>query len=159
MDGDAGFEFEADFMEDGIRCIPMAARLRLDLSGVKLRLSEWSKLTEGEKKNVGNWPYDIPGQMDECREYLQALVFNRTGRQVTLLLNTAAGAWADISHVPEAVELKMAEFNWTLSLREWRSLTELQRFALVKLTRPGHENRNFPKAVLEFRALHLIPII
>jgi hypothetical protein len=26
----------------------------------------------------------------------------------------------------------------------------LQRFVLIKLCRPGHENENFPKAVKEF---------
>jgi hypothetical protein len=67
--------------------------------------------------------------------------------------------WTDTSRVPEAVEEKMAEFKWILPLREWRSYTELQRFALVKLTRPGHENRNFPIAVMEFRRAQLVPVI
>ncbi|HMJ70182.1 MAG TPA: nitrate reductase associated protein [Cyclobacteriaceae bacterium] len=40
-----------------------------------------------------------------------------------------------------------------------RTFTELQRFALLKLTRPGHENRNFPRAVTEFRERELLQII
>jgi hypothetical protein len=154
-----GFRFEADFMEDGMRCIPMAARLRLDLCGIKLRLSEWSKMTDIEKRKVATWPYDLPGQMAACHDYLKGIVYRRTGREATVLDTTGPNPWADTSRVPEAVEIKMTEYNWTLSLEEWRSLTGLQRFALVKLTRPGHENRNFPRAVLEFRHRQLVPVL
>lgn len=153
------FLFERDFMEDGIRCIPMAVRLRLDLCGIKLKLSEWSKMTETEKRAVANWPCKTHRDMDRCRNYLKSVVLGRTGREATILSDSVIGPWADTSVVPEVVEAKMAEFNWTLSLKEWRSFTELQRFALVKLTRPGHENRNFPHAVMEFRGRQLVPVI
>lgn len=159
MDTDRGFRFEADFMEDGIRCIPMAARLRLDLCGIKLRLSEWSKMTDSEKKKVAQWPYNLPIQMDACRDFLKGIVFRRTGREATVLDGAGENSWCDTSRVPEAVETKMSEFNWTLSIEEWKSFTQLQRFALVKLTRPGHENRNFPRAVVEFRQKQLVPVI
>jgi hypothetical protein len=154
-----GFRFEEDFMEDGMRCIPMAARLRLDLCGVKLRLSEWSRMTVDERRKVASWNYEIPREMDACRKYLEAIVLRRTGKEATLLPVTGTYPWEDISCVPGAVEEKMAEFNWTLSVKEWKSLSELQRFALVKLARPGHENRNFPRAVIEFRQRNMIPVI
>jgi hypothetical protein len=32
----------------------------------------------------------------------------------------------------------------------WQQLNELQRFALVKLSHPGHEHRNLPAALREF---------
>ncbi|MHC5830222.1 MAG: nitrate reductase associated protein, partial [Nostoc sp.] len=32
-------------------------------------------------------------------------------------------------------------------------LTPLQRFALIKLSRAGHENKNFPTAIAEFHLL------
>jgi hypothetical protein len=32
----------------------------------------------------------------------------------------------------------------------WQHLNELQRFALVKLSHPGHEHRNLPAALREF---------
>jgi hypothetical protein len=33
------------------------------------------------------------------------------------------------------------------------ALNELQRFALVKLSHPGHEHRNLPRALAEFGLL------
>lgn len=35
----------------------------------------------------------------------------------------------------------------------WAELNELQRFALVKLSHPGHEHRNLPRALAEFGLL------
>jgi len=33
---------------------------------------------------------------------------------------------------------------------QWKNLNSLQRFALIKLTRGGHENENFIPALREF---------
>ncbi|MEM6714613.1 MAG: nitrate reductase associated protein, partial [Cyanobacteria bacterium P01_C01_bin.147] len=33
---------------------------------------------------------------------------------------------------------------------QWADLSPLARFALCKLSRPGHENRNFLSALYEF---------
>jgi hypothetical protein len=35
----------------------------------------------------------------------------------------------------------------------WTCLDELQRFALVKLSHPGHEHRNLARALQEFNVL------
>jgi hypothetical protein len=40
--------------------------------------------------------------------------------------------------------------NCHISTDQWKSLSALQRFALLKLYRPGHENKNFKKALKEF---------
>jgi len=40
-----------------------------------------------------------------------------------------------------------------LEANRWRQLSELQRFALVKLSHPGHEHRNLPLALAEFGLL------
>jgi hypothetical protein len=45
---------------------------------------------------------------------------------------------------------KATEFNWPISVEKWKLLSSLQRFALLKLFSPGHENKNFPKAMKEF---------
>lgn len=33
---------------------------------------------------------------------------------------------------------------------QWRDLSDLQRFTLIKLTRAGHDNDNFYPALVEF---------
>ncbi len=42
------------------------------------------------------------------------------------------------------------QLGLTLPPNAWGSLDELQRFALVKLSHPGHEHRNLPRALAEF---------
>ncbi|MEO6674638.1 MAG: nitrate reductase associated protein, partial [Ginsengibacter sp.] len=44
------FKFEEDFVEEGVRCIPMVVRFKLDACGIKLKLSEWSTLIFEERK-------------------------------------------------------------------------------------------------------------
>jgi hypothetical protein len=154
-----GFQFESDFMEDGVRCIPMAVRIRLDMCGIKLRLSEWSKMSDSEKLNVSRWDFSCPEEMSECCGYLKAVVLDRTGNEATMLAIDAHPDWANRSSIPLAVIARLAEFNWSMTTREWSRYSDLQRFALVKLTRPGHENRNFPMAVKEFRQTHTVPVL
>ena len=58
--------------------------------------------------------------------------------------------WQCLSEIPATVQAKFQDQQVPLSLQQWQSLTELQRFALIKLSRPSHENRNFMPAVTEF---------
>jgi hypothetical protein len=59
-------------------------------------------------------------------------------------------AWADSHGFPILLLEKLAEFKADISLEDWAKLSDIQRFVLLKLCRPGHENKNFPKAMVEF---------
>ena len=43
------------------------------------------------------------------------------------------------------------EFDVEITAQQWKELSPLQRFALIKLSRRGHENRNFYPALQEFK--------
>ncbi|MFM2381171.1 MAG: hypothetical protein RLZZ143_3754, partial [Cyanobacteriota bacterium] len=45
---------------------------------------------------------------------------------------------------------KAREFQIEISLEQWQKLPPSQRFALIKLSRPDHENLNFYPALKEF---------
>ena len=62
--------------------------------------------------------------------------------------------WGNLHQIPAILKEKMAEFQLIISINQWRKLTNIQRFALLKLCRPGHENKNFPKAITEFGLLN-----
>ena len=55
------------------------------------------------------------------------------------------------STVPSNTIEKAAEFGVTITAVQWAALTPLQRFALIKLSRPSHENKNFLPALKEFK--------
>ncbi len=51
------------------------------------------------------------------------------------------------------VSAKAQELGVTISLAQWASLQPLQRFALIKLSRSSHENKNFLLALQEFKVI------
>lgn len=144
------FQFESDFAADDIRCIPMIVRFKLDACGIKLKLAEWSRMTPDERAYLAEAACETVAEVRGYREALCDLIARRTGNTPTTLPVDDDPAWAMKGEIPVPVREKLSEMAVSLSVESWQRLTDLQRFALVKLSRPGHENRNFPKALREF---------
>lgn len=144
------FKFEEDFVEANIRCIPMIVRFKLDACGIKLKLAEWSRMTPCEREHLAASPSETLHQIAQYRKDLIRLIFDRTGNPATELPIFQNSAWARIDEIPHPIKEKLQEHSWSVSLQQWQGLTDLQRFALLKLSYPGHENKNFPKAMVEF---------
>lgn len=143
------FEFEQDFV-GSLRCIPMGVRHSLDTCGVKLKLEHWNQFTPAERLALVEWPCDTPEAARTYQTQLQALITQRSGAPAKTLAVTSAPPWKDISAIPEQVIDKFQAQAVPLSIQQWAALSELQRFALIKLSRPSHENSNFMPAVQEF---------
>ena len=144
------FKFEEDFVEDNIRCIPMIARFKLDACGIKLKLSEWSRMTEEERNYVSEYPCSSEEEILAYRQYIKTLIRIRTNNEAQDMEVDANPGWANTQLIPEILVQKLTEQDSTITLKQWQCLNDLQRFVLVKLSRPGHENRNFPIAMSEF---------
>jgi hypothetical protein len=143
------FEFEQDFV-GSLRCIPMSVRHSLDTCGVKLKLEHWNHFTPDERLALVEWPCDTPEAAQSYRAQLQNLITERTGKPAKTLEISSSPAWKDADHIPEQVADKFKSEALSLSVQQWASLNELQRFALIKLSRSSHENNNFVPAVKEF---------
>ena len=144
------FRFEEDFIEPEIRCIPMAVRFKLDACGIKLKLAEWSRMQPGERAWLAAAPCASCGEADAYRQKLAQLILERTGGTPTVIPVPENPAWSRADEIPYTLEEKLQESGDTLTLAQWRNLTDLQRFALLKLSYPGHESKNFPRALHEF---------
>ena len=144
------FQFEEDFVEENMRCIPMLVRFKMDMAGVKLKLSDWSKFSGSEKKELALRPIGNHAEIAIYKKRLLALIYEHSGNTATLLETPLYPDWANINNIPIMIIEKSKEFAWEISISQWSALTTLQRFALLKLCRPGHENRNFPIAMREF---------
>ena len=153
LEGIEYFLFEEDFMEGNFRCIPMIVRFKMDKAGIKLKLSEWSKFNTEERINLAQLPCFYDEEINEYNIYLTGLVKRYTQRDAKKLAIEECPLWADTYTIPEILSEKLSEFGWKLPIEKWSGLTNLQRFALLKLCRPNHENRNFPKAIKEFSLL------
>jgi hypothetical protein len=143
------FGFEADFV-DSMRCIPMAARLRLDRTGVKLKLNEWSKLPSDLRLALAQGPCASPQDRAYWKAHLSSLVEKACGNPPTLMPEPVEEIWEDAGKVPEQVRDQARSSGMAVATEAWAALEPLQRFVLVKLSRPGHENRNFAPAMIEF---------
>lgn len=140
------FKFEDEF-GDGLRCVPMAVRMKLDLTGVKLDLRAWVKFTEEERRELLALPAETRESRIVFRDRARALAWARTDETPKDLAVPAKFPWEESAPPLEVVEKAKGE---NVPLDKWPSLTPLQRFALVKLSRPSHENKNFLPACREF---------
>ncbi|ESA33214.1 chp02664-containing protein [Leptolyngbya sp. Heron Island J] len=143
-----GFQFEQEFI-DSLRCIPMVVRLKLDTCGVKLKLNHWHQFTQTERQELVAMPCDTVSGIPAYRQHLQALVTRYTGQPAKEIDVPAEPPWLQ-ADVPEQVQMQAATYNLKITGDAWQSLTPGQRFALIKLSRPSHENRNFMPAMQEF---------
>ena len=128
----------------------MIVRFKMDNAGIKLKLTEWSRFNAMERKELALKPISTKDELTNYRNSLSSLIYKYTGNSPTPLGPNPNPEWANINAVPKPLIEKSKEFNWVITTEQWSDLTTLQRFALLKLCRPGHENKNFPKAMREF---------
>ena len=128
----------------------MIVRFKMDNAGIKLKLAEWSKFNVFERKELALKQIETKDELELYQDFLSSLIYKYTANAPTLLEINPNPEWANLTIVPKILNEKSKEFNWIITKAQWSALTTLQRFALLKLCRPGHENKNFPKAMREF---------
>lgn len=143
------FQFEDDFVTT-LRCIPMSVRYKLDTCGVKLKLSHWSQFSQQERQTLVEKPCTTPEEIQAYRDDLQQLVIHYTQSPASDLAVEPHPAWMNATTIPDSVQEKAQALGIKITLEQWKTLTPVQRFALIKLSRPSHENHNFLPALQEF---------
>ena len=146
------FAFENDFAAT-LRCIPMVVRLKLDTCGVKLKLADWGKLSQGDRNTLVTLPCETPLQAQEYGDYLRNLVKEKTGTLPKDLPSDPHPPWLDVTVIPQEVIAQVENLNQTITIQQWANLEPLQRFALIKLSRSSHETSNFLPAMKEFKLI------
>jgi len=139
------FAFETDFTQN-LQCIPMVVRWKLDCCGIKLKLQHWLKLSLCQRQ----WLITTPSSRDYAQQ-LQLWVQELTGTLPDALPIPDRFDWQDTERIPQQMQEQMTNLGLPpLALHQWQKLDELQRFVLIKLTSPHHQNRNFIPALVEF---------
>ncbi|HEY3796997.1 MAG TPA: nitrate reductase associated protein [Caulobacteraceae bacterium] len=150
---DGFFAFEADFVAS-LRCIPMSVRLKLDRAGIKLSLRQWSCFTRLDRQALVDAPCRSGPEIDRYAGRLVALVRDRAGETAKPLPEPVDPQWEGADRPPPAVvAFANGQGLAAPTPRQWAALSELQRFALVKLSRDNHDNVNFMPAMREFGLL------
>ena len=146
------FQFESDFV-GSLQCIPMQVRMKLDHCGVKLKLVHWNQFSQTQRQTLVDLPCQTAEQTEAYRQFLQTLVTEKTGQPAKELTVDPHPPWLNAASIPEPVQHKAQECEINISLQQWDRLDPAQRFALIKLSRPSHENKNFVPALQEFGIL------
>lgn len=143
------FNFENDFV-GSLKCIPMIVRFKLDTCRIKLQLADWVKLSFQEKDDLARLACHFPYEVALYSNYVNQLVIKYTGA-LPSMLSKLDDQWSIAEKVPQEVTAKAVEWECPeIPLTDWQNLDLLERFALVKLSRSGHEGKNFPYAFREF---------
>jgi hypothetical protein len=147
------FQFEQDFA-GSLRCIPMAVRFKLDRCGVKLSLRQWSRFGADERSRLLRLECERREEIDAYRRELEELIQLHSSQPPEYLPIEVQPLWADAARVPEQVLQFAAQVQVSPpSGSQWASLSALQRFTLIKLSRAKHDNINFVPAMREFGLL------
>ncbi|CAD5965167.1 hypothetical protein PA905_27620 [Planktothrix agardhii CCAP 1459/11A] len=146
------FEFEQDFVES-LHCIPMVVRYKLDSCGVKLKLEHWNKFSQEARQQLVQNSINTPEEITGYRSLLYELAEQYTNIPLKDLPIEDHPLWLEITKLPDAVQQKLEEIGVNITLKQWQDLSHLQRFSLIKLSRPSHENKNFLPALREFKLL------
>jgi len=139
------FDFEAAFVKS-LRCVPMIVRYKLDACGIKLSLRAWKQFSLSTRARLVTMKVASLDEVQAYRLFLSQAIRD-VGEFVIPMEGEVPPAWADPACIPDAVARKAKEHDVKI---DWAMLQPLQRFALVKLTRSGHENENFVPALREF---------
>lgn len=144
------FAFETDFA-GALYCIPMVVRRKLDLCGVKVSLKQWNRFALEEREQLVAQGCENADEVESYTRYVVGLIETRTQSPAQLVDKDAGLDWNDTARVPQRViDYAIEREVGPPTLDQWTALTPLQRFALFKLTRPGHSNDNFIPAMREF---------
>jgi hypothetical protein len=141
------FTFEHDFVGSW-RCIPLCVRRKLDLMGLKLKLSHWLELSHQERQRLVDWP-DKSEALEDLRRYLLQRTASMADGEAKPLPPAVAEPWQQANPVPAEVARAAREQEVSLRNEHWAALGELERFALCKLARPGHDHHNLQAAFAE----------
>lgn len=119
----------------------MAVRRKLDLCGCKVKLQQWLELSEFDRKEILMWS-DYPEELGKLAQ--------RLANCSSKMLIKDQETWQNTDQIPKDLSCSCIEIGKQIpSLEQWKALDELERFALVKLSHPGHEHRNLASALKE----------
>ena len=141
------FAFEDDFVGNW-RCIPLCLRRKLDLAGIKLRLTHWLAFDQQQRQVLVDWPDDADA-LQAMATHIRGLTRTMPQGEVSALAPANAESW-QVGDLPQQVARSAAGVQRPITSAQWNALAELERFALCKLARAGgHDHHNLASCLRE----------
>jgi hypothetical protein len=146
------FEFEKEFILKSIQCIPMIVRYKLDTVGIKLSLAQWSGFSRTDRYRLSVLPCTKKTEIEHYESFLTGLLNHYGHSSITRLNeNHLPGRPPELQDgMRKLLNQRLRQHGQDISEDQWIDLTDLERFALSKLIREGHESKNLIPALHEF---------
>ncbi len=145
-------QFEKEKCRD-LRRFPMYFRLKLDLCGIKLSKRDWNSFPFSEKEKLLAMPCETQAQIAAFRARLKAMIRDCDGDSFEFPDSAAnlQHPWRITTSVPDAVREQIRNvIEESVNLERWPHLSDVQRFALIKLTEPGKTKPALREVLQEF---------
>lgn len=142
------FAFERSY-QPLLDCMPMSMRRKLDLCGLHLHLVQWRNLSIEIRRSMLDAACETQADVRRLRRFIELVLGEDAGAHPQFI-RAGSADWPDIEHVPRQVlEVLDASSLPPIPPVAWGALSDLQRFALCKLTRKGQSHNLLP-ALAEF---------
>ncbi len=150
------YGFESEVYESLDR-IPLDVRMKLDRTGTKISLKDWSAFSLQERWALCDLPLEAVGGGGDFISYLLVLVRKYKGEELELVSPPSNLPWEYSGQLPPTVLERSKGLGKPVSSEEWAQWNPFQRYALDKLSISKNEPEQFREALEEFREGISIP--
>ena len=144
------YRFESEVYKSLDR-IPLDVRMKLDRTGGKISLKDWSAYSLQERWALCDLPVEAEEGGGDFISYLLVLVRKYKGEELELVSPPFNPPWEDSGRVPPAVLERSKGLGKSVSPMEWGQWDPFQRYALYKLSVSINVPEQFREALKEFR--------
>lgn len=149
MDNGKIFGFESGYAQD-LHFVPIAMRYRLDLAGLKIGLEAWLKIPVARRFYLAAFPIATGDgtaafALEAGRAHCEAV-----GTEPATVPRSDPETWSGALPPPEPVVVACRDNGNPMESAQWRQMTDLQRYALLKLSLSRRNPEAFGMAWREF---------
>ena len=125
------FRYESEFYSTLSR-VPLHVRMKLDLTGVKISLSDWLSFSLEERTALCHLPIDDDEEKQAFMAYLDFLSRKYQSGPVAMTRPLSSSLWDDPKEIPGFIAKRNIEKGQSITAEEWARWKSHQRYALYK---------------------------
>jgi hypothetical protein len=143
------FAYEAEFYP-ALSRLPLHVRMKLDLTGIKISLTDWLAFSFEERTVLCHLPTETVDERTAFSSYVNFLSRKYRGAPAAMTEAMASALWKQ-TEVSEPVAQKCAAASHPITLAEWSGWQAHQRYALYKTAISKSQPEAFEKVLNELR--------
>jgi hypothetical protein len=144
------FRYESEFYP-ALSRVPLHVRMKLDLTGVKISLSDWLSFSFEERTVLCHLPVETNEEQQAFVNYLDFLSRKYRGAPVALTEALNKTRWDNPDQIAQPVAEKSGEKGQPVTSQEWARWKTHQRYALYKTAVSKSDPEQFFALLAEIR--------